>query len=206
FGIRRDVGDIGKDRGILVEHPAIALENGHVVTWIQLLELRRIEIVLLDEFQRVGLAGPLESDLAGEGAGTGKTVELHGDLLETKNVKGKKWRRTRGQSSVLPQERATRATGLQRRETGPIENEFARMARSYNIAASRVAWRIARLASSSAATSAPPITWTTTPSAISSSASVRLDSCPAQMITLSTPSVCGLPSMLMCRPASSIFS
>src|SRR6185437_10451508 len=76
-GIRRDVGDIGKDCGILVEYRAVAPESGHMVSRIQLLELRRIKIVLLDQLQRVGFAGPFESDLAGERTGTGKTVELH---------------------------------------------------------------------------------------------------------------------------------
>src|SRR6185312_11994449 len=57
--------------------------------------------------------------------------------------------------------------------------------------ANRVACRMARLASSSAATSAPPITCTVIPRAINLSANVRLDSCPAQMTTLSMASVCG---------------
>src|SRR5688500_5374646 len=53
----------------------------------------------------------------------------------------------------------------------------------HNAAATRLPWSIARLASSSAATSAPPITCTVTPAARRSSARGRCGSCPAQTTT-----------------------
>src|SRR5690606_8610102 len=54
------------------------------------------------------------------------------------------------------------------------------------VAASLVPWSMARFASSSAATSAPPMTCVTTPLAIRSSATSRRDSWPAQITTVST--------------------
>src|SRR5688572_9467826 len=61
--------------------------------------------------------------------------------------------------------------------------EFVRRVFLHNLAASNVASRIALSASSSAASSAPPITCGDLPEPASSVASWFTDSCPAQMMT-----------------------
>ena len=72
-------------------------------------------------------------------------------------------------------------------------------------AASRAPWSIARWASSSPASNAPPMQWAFKPKASSSSASVRRGSWPAQITTWSTSSTMSfVPSTVMCRPASSM--
>jgi predicted amidohydrolase len=76
----------------------------------------------------------------------------------------------------------------------------------YSRTASRVAWSMARLASSSVATSAPPIRWVGTPAAVRSAWRSRRGSWPAQMTTVSTSRTRGLSSTVMCRPASSMES
>jgi len=53
----------------------------------------------------------------------------------------------------------------------------------YNVAANRLPWLIARLASSSAATSAPPIRCASTPAASSAACRSRRGSWPAQITT-----------------------
>ena len=70
--------------------------------------------------------------------------------------------------------------------------------------ASSVPCLMARLASSSAALSAPPIRCTRTPWASSAACSSRLGSWPAQTMTLSTGRVMSLSPTVMCRPASSM--
>src|SRR5262249_16829326 len=81
----------------------------------------------------------------------------------------------------------------------------ARAALSHQMtAASRVPWSIARFASSTAATSAPPIKCTMHPAVFKSSYSSRSGSCPVHSTTLSTASTCSAPLILTCKPASSI--
>ncbi len=72
------------------------------------------------------------------------------------------------------------------------------------LAANSMPCLIARLASSSAATSAPPIRCTRMPASTSAACSSRCGSWPVHRITLSTASTSSLPPMLTCRPASSM--
>ena len=63
---------------------------------------------------------------------------------------------------------------------------------------------MARLASNSAATSAPPIMCTGLPSASHSACKARLGSWPAQITTLSTGRISSAPLRRICRPSESI--
>lgn len=73
-------------------------------------------------------------------------------------------------------------------------------------AASLTPWAMARSASSSAATSAPPMTEVGRPAASSAVCRSRTDSWPAHSTTWSTSSTCVSPSTLTCSPASSMRS
>ena len=67
--------------GVQVNHPAITLEDGHVMARVQVFQFLGVEIFPFDQFDRIGFARPLERDVACKRARTGKAVELHGCLL-----------------------------------------------------------------------------------------------------------------------------